>query len=1059
LPKIQKRIIFTKKISMKEKDTLSVFKASAGSGKTWTLTQQYIKLLLNASYKDEEQFRHILAVTFTNKATAEMKSRIVERLYEISIQEKPTLIDNIEITPERAKKILCAILHNYSFFKITTIDKFFQQIIRSFVSELGLNSNYSVELDDKRLIKDTIADIMLKLGDENYEFFMKWFYNNLLLEGGNEENSSDDIIQLSSLRTKLEKLSEYILKEKYSSIKDLLPDATIIAREQKRLKEIVSKFETSLISKAEDILQKIEYSPFEETDCKNGAFTPLHKIIERVFSPEDIIYRNTFTGWQNKAQVTQNSAMKATIETEYNSWLKADICDIIDEYNKNFEEYTNAKVILKNLQYITLFKRIEEEILSHSLSENTQPICKAGEFIKQIIDGSDTPFIYEKSGTFIEHFFIDEFQDTSRLQWDNFKPLIADSLAKGMSNLIVGDVKQSIYRFRDSDWSILGKDVKDCFPKYYSDNTLNENHRSLENIIKFNNKLFKTISRNLQKTYNSQSHRDADRTIELAYSDVIQNIPSSTKSEKGYVEINFVNKKREDYEKYVYYDILDKIVQLIENGYSYSDIGILVRKRSEAQSIAEFLLKNGINVISEEALKIASNSAISDIVTILNYIISRGKGENEYIFSNIINANNIIDIDHLSTLPLYEVVEQVIFTLELDKQSANLPYLNAFKDLITSFISKKGANIKDFLEHWKEIKDTESLTTTSTADAVNIITIHKSKGLAYSALIMPKLNWEVISGYNKDILWLKIPQNKKEYSSLNCIPIEFESRLKYSMFKENYYDEVLMQYIDNLNFLYVAFTRARDVIIGYCNKASNSTDEDKEISSMNRILALGFDKENNEDEDKFIYTESNADVDQYICGNIPKHTKGSDSQAEESNNSNSITKLQNELSPEDKLKQFPLRSEDYKIANTEYGNRMHSIMEHIRVASDIEPVVEELLFKGYITKEQQMPIISDLKRYVLNPAVESWFDGKSRVISERSIVSVTDRGNKIVRPDRVLINPNTKAVTILDYKFGENKSPKHIKQVEEYVSLYKKAGYKDVTGYLYYFDKLEIVKV
>lgn len=1026
---------------------IKVYKASAGSGKTEALSQEYIKMLLHTELSDKEKFRRVLAVTFTNKATAEMKARIVEKLYNISKQEKPQDVAGVVVSPDKAKSLLSAILHNYSYFRVSTIDKFFQLIIRAFVQELGLSSNYMVELDEGQVIRDTITDILLKIGDKEYAIFFEWFYKNLT----SAEESGEDV-KLKTLRKNLENFSYQIFNAKYTDIKGSLPDSGTYSSEISRLKKRRGEILATLMSLAKRFKNEMNKEQFDEKDCSRGSFSPINNFISDGKYPT---INDTIKKWANEgAKYPKASSKGDLIEDAYNRWIHKLISEFVETTEKYREEFNTCSLIVKNAPYFLLFNELEREIRKHTQSENTQLLSSSSEFINKIIDGSDTPFIYEKTGTFIDNYLIDEFQDTSRLQWNNFKPLIADSYDSGMENLIVGDVKQSIYRFRDSDWSILDHDIDENFNT--SPKVLNHNYRSLGNIIEYNNALFKRLSDFLQTTYNAFSNRN-DHTITDAYSDVCQSLPTPRKgtndidvSGLGYVSINLIPYcTKDEYTEDVFQKVLDDIRELQSKGYKLSDIGLIYRWKGGAIEIAKFLIKNGINVISEEALLVSSNSAVNDMTAVLTYIVNRNDKASGHIVENFLPPEIKESISQLSKLPLYELIEQIIYLCGMDKDESNIPYLNAFRDLVADYIDKKGSNIKEFLEWWSDVKENKSLTTSSTADAVNIITLHKSKGLAFKAVIIPEMNWDFKANKQAvDILWEKIPASAPEYSLLKCVPIEFNATMRDSIFKDGYYDEVLMQYIDNLNLLYVAFTRAKYVLIGYSSQTKYGHDYNKVISSIFPIF--------------------NGDVEFHI-GEIPNPAdfdKGKKElmECEDRENNNFQFSIVNcQLSPSEKMALFPLRDADGITEQTERGSRMHRIMEKVVTESDIEPQIDEMLLKGHIDNVQYDTLLADLTEYVRRAPVE-WFDGSMRVVTERTIINIfKDKDGRTVkrekRPDRVLINTNNDAVTVIDYKFGEQKEKSHISQVRDYMNLYKETGHKNVTGYIYYFENFEIVKV
>lgn len=1002
---------------------LNIYRASAGSGKTYTLTEQYIGMLMDAKDGNPDKFRHVLAVTFTNKATDEMKSRIVDKLFEISKGSNAVKVADKLLQPKKAKELLTAILHNYSYFRVTTIDKFFQQIIRSFVKELGINSNYNVELDEQRVISDTVNNIVTHLGEPKYAPFMDWF-------GEQIDEADGEKINFSNIIEGIEDISSEIFKERYNRVKTLLPDDAVIRRKAKELQTLRKSILEEAQSKAEHILELIKSEGLTKADFPRGALTPLYDTVNNTnalpnLNPTILKYR-----------ITESPNHRIT--------------DFVDYVESNRRTFNTCDVILHNIKYFRLFKLIEDEVNSNIKGENTQLLSKSGEFIKRIIDGSDTPFIYEKTGTYIDNFLIDEFQDTSHIQWDNFKPLISNSLSEGFNNLIVGDVKQSIYRFRDSDWSILGKEILEdkLFKSFAEPKTLDVNHRSLGNIVEFNNTLFKAMAEMLQDYYCKQSGRADNTTITDAYEDIEQKLPDESLRGKGYANIEFIESGRGENAKLAAFDkMYADIEALLKNGYRYSDIGILVRKNREADAVAEYLLDKGVKVISEEALKVASCNAVQDITTILRYIIDKNDPVNNFLVENIIYAGQEIDLESLSKLPLYEIVEQIIYTSGYSDDNDAKPYLSAFKDLVMDYISRNGSDIHSFLEWWKEIKDSANLTTASEADAVTITTLHKSKGLSYKVVIMPLLNWSFTNSLHKDILWERIPDGNPLYEELKCVPIEFSDTLKDTIFREQYYDETLKLYIDNINALYVSFTRAKEVLIGYCQTTKTDPMKDAESKTFKSTLPLLHASMQKVDNGQWTvdYKRSFATLKMTECGQLS--TLPSVSSAVN-------FQLSTDLSPIEKLNHFKLRSDDAITPEIERGSRMHRVMEKIRGIDDLAPVLQDMADRGYITAEQQKELKEDLTAYITNPAVKDWFTPENRILSERSII----KNHHTWRPDRVIIGSEGE-VTIVDYKFGEAKEKKHISQVQNYMALYKEAGYNNITGYIYYFENLEVIKV
>ncbi|MDR1698598.1 MAG: UvrD-helicase domain-containing protein, partial [Prevotellaceae bacterium] len=511
---------------------LQILKASAGSGKTFRLTREYIRLLFKAKYANAH--RSILAVTFTNKATDEMKSRILQELNRLANGGKSPYREDLcaefncneESINKKAQEIMVEILHDYSYFSVSTIDRFFQQVIRSFTREIGLSGGYNVELDQKRVAAIAVDNMLANLDKTENKQLLEWltrFSEDKIEKGENWD-----------FRWNINALSGELSKEEYrlmsQNMGEKLADKNFLAQYQSKMYAILRKFETDLQQIALRALPIIDDCLLEVTDFKGGANSSMkywHKILNKDFSePTKTFYgfQNDLPAWSAK---TVSSDIKNKIEQAYNNGLNDCIVEVCTMFDAQFRTYKTAKEIIKNFYTLGILTDIDRQMKAYLNERNQILLSDSTHLLNMVIDGSDTPFVYEKIGTRIAHFMIDEFQDTSQMQWQNFRPLLKNSLDQNYRNLIVGDVKQSIYRFRNSDWKLLDSQLdKDFRAEDVDHETLFTNYRSDKNIVDFNNAFFDFASIFLQEQFNADAET-AENKILHAYSDVYQQLPNN----------------------------------------------------------------------------------------------------------------------------------------------------------------------------------------------------------------------------------------------------------------------------------------------------------------------------------------------------------------------------------------------------------------------------------------------------------------------------------------------------------------------------------------------------
>ena len=1044
---------------------ITIYKASAGSGKTYTLTREYLKII----FENEYNYKNILAVTFTNKAAEEMKSRIVNEVYLISIGSNKSdhaefLKNKFKFTDvqlvEKAKAALNLLLHDYSRFSVGTIDSFFQQIIRSFAKEIGLQNGFQLELNQNEILEKAVDKLISQIDDDNN--LRKWlmvFANDRMREG-KSWNFKDEIL----------KIGKEIFKEEYSinskKITDKLKEKEFIFK----YKQTLSKIKDSIVNdikkigaNAIELMQvndiSLEDFPYKTTSFasyfvkfKNGDFTePGKRVVSAVANIDK---------WYSK-----KSDKITEIEQFYNDGGNQLLILAIETYLKNKVLFNSVNEVLKLINYLAIIDDVFKNAHKVSTDENIFLLAFAGPFIKSIIADTDTPFLYEKIGNKYKYFMIDEFQDTSTIQWDNFKPLIEESIANKHSSIIVGDVKQSIYRWRNGDWKLLAGGVEESFYKgAVNYETLTYNWRSKKNIIDFNNSIFKDMANILQQNFNKDIADEHTTDIEYlkdsinnAYNDITQIYPAKKdEKDKGYVKIEFINKEKGETVDDVKLKALERIPQFLEQmqdaNIPLKDIAILVRGKKEGTEIVNYImeykkssdskLKYKYDIISNEALVIGNSPSIKLLVSLIKDVFIDNDDINtayiKYEYNSVINKKNIeltqifnkqnnlfpneyLSIkERLSKLSLYEITENLISIFKLNNNENNFIYLQAFKDALREFSETNIINIDNFIEWWENTGNGISVRINEEQDAVKIITIHKSKGLEFKTVLIPFANWK-FKPINNEIFWCS--SNEANFNELKILPLKDTGRIKDTVFYKNYYNEKLHNYIDNINMLYVAFTRAEENLVVF---AEYSKPKDAGINNTGVLLKNTL--------------ESKVVDNVYKLGSLTKQLK------EELAESNTIEKY---ISGNFK------HDNSIKIASTDYvtsfendkikkGLLYHKIFENIKYKYDIKNAVLKLINDGYIPDNNLNKYVNEINTLISKPEVVKWFDGTYKIKNEASIQS----SKTIKRPDRLMLKNDE--IIIVDYKFGHKKEPKYHKQLIEYSNLIAKMGYKNIKAYIWY---------
>ena len=1055
---------------------IELFSASAGAGKTHRLTGEYIKRL----FIGEAQYRHILAVTFTNKATEEMKSRILNELYIIAsgresrfMQELLPLVGGSQQKLRaRARVILSQILHDYSLFNVSTIDRFFQSVMRAFARELGKMVSYGVELDEKSIRLAAIDRIYADLGKQENAKLLGWmteFAKEVVAEG-----------EGWNIKDKIADLSSEVNNEGYKFLQRNAGAAygNLNGNEVQDLKVRVKKIRALFIKRLKEIgnnglahMSALGHSPSEYKGGFRSPFCRFEKMAKGEMQDGDsakfkAIYNNK-SEWVSK----ENNP-----DDFYSNDLNNDIKDFIDLCD-TLPLFKTAEVILQRINQFGILNNIQREIQTICREQNVMLLADTTELLNRVIDGNDTPFIYEKIGTQLNYIMLDEFQDTSRMQWQNFEPLIAEiesrtSHKNGFGNVVVGDIKQSIYRWRNSDWQILHNFATGPIGKYSKSISLDTNWRSLQNIITFNNSFFESAAKELDNKFASNSSGNLTPIAEI-YKTIAQQYPKEKSSipAEGYVEVRIYDKVPKgtkettgtDAKMRPYQATVEAIKDALCRGYSYSHITILVRKNTEGAAIAKHLLENNIPVVSSDSMLLVSSKVIRSLVERLAAIAT--------------SAPAPADTDkELRNMPLLQLVQHIIHNELPDAAKADMAYLNAFMDVVLKFTSEEGSNLSLFLKWWSENGTSYSISAPK-SNAVTICTIHKSKGLEAEIIIIPFFTCKLEPEVN-GIIWCSTTDPEIGYNQ--PLPVLYSAKLENTLFKEDYYKEKHNCYIDAINLAYVACTRPRNELYIFADKSARSFN-----NSMASLLATFV---NAPDKLPFVKDSSGIDPSQkcdiYKFGvknqrhecKMPAAGAGASASTPASApvlQADALMLLapikqtgRNRLA----ASQSSINEGDDSIRNK--GVILHEIFSFIKNKCDILDAVKRATLLGIVNKESfadlltaTTPTIEDVIAQLISQTDHlHWFDDSAQILNEQEILSGDDT---ITRPDRVILLPDGKGAhkaIVVDYKFGEydpnsTQLKRYHSQVAGYMSSLCKMGFVDVSGYIWYPLHNKIIEV
>lgn len=979
---------------------IKIYKASAGSGKTYNLALEYIRLIVTSDSPDA--YRHVLAVTFTNKATAEMKRRILKELYTLAKDPGsskytkelvPSSLQDVETLREKAARQLSLILHDYSAFAVSTIDKFFQQTLRAFSREIGQFSTYQVQLNREALVTESVDSVLDSL-EEGDSQLLEW-----LTEGVKKDLAGSGKYHLEDRLTAMA-----------SSLKDIPEDGILTSRSELRklgesCERVDKEFRAKVQAAARAVMDVLERHAVLPELTSRKWLVPIRDYAE------GMLIEKPKPGFLNAAADSDKWFKKADSQkllSELGGDLDAPLSDFIAMFDAPYREFNTAVILKKQIYSLGAARELREAMVRIQKEKNVLSLDDSNAILKGIIDGTDAPFIYEKLGVRFNDFLLDEFQDTSLVQWQNFLPLLKESQAGGNDSLVVGDVKQSIYRWRGSDWHLLDEGVaKEFRPSDIFEKPLGENYRTCKSIVEFNNEFFQFAA--------------AQLGVSRIYADVVQT-PCFNNPSDGSVEVCFPEDQMEE--------ILRTIDELRSRGALYRDITILVRANADGSEIARCLVENSIPVVSDDSLFVKSSVTVRRLVSQLALVENPGEGDGNYVAGYLAGAMDIGTPSLYHSLPaLAETLLREIRDAYPEVFKAEIPYIQSFMDYLMDWCQSGGNNLGAFLRDWKDADP--KIASPDSGDAVRIMTIHKAKGLEFPFVIFPFA--EKVTLYKASDEWCEpeLKDTALEESAGKLFRVHLDSRSEDSLFSDSYNRELELQAIDNINVFYVALTRPvyGIKIIAQPKGLAAILKQYTDVHGL--VYGTPFD---------FKSLVREALPYQTIAPGYPSFGAGAGDRLRFSPEAMDYFGEDDTFGPE---------------ASTRIrGNVLHGILASVRTPEDIGPAVEAAVSDGLLPEKLKEETKELLCSRIESVSERGWFADDAGVYSEEPVFTSTGME---LRPDRVVVRPDG-SVDVIDYKFGKPQN-KYLRQVGNYVSIYKSLGYADVKGFIWYFADGNIVQL
>lgn len=1011
---------------------ITICKASAGTGKTYTLAAYYVGLLLSG-----EDYRSILAITFTNKATAEMSERILGYLHAIANGEEKDFLEYAKrfmirdynvpdsVLRQRAEENFRRMLLDFDNVQIQTIDSFLQTLLSGLAGILQMSAGLTTELDVDHVISQAVDRFLtIEMTDEDRAILEKFLLLRL-----DEESPLDVHKNLCMMAKELYNESVQML----DGDNKILFDAKAIELRRERL--LQQWADNPLLPQIRQALQRIEAVPIDESFGKQPSadlVALIHNTHDSLERPnktkKEYLFRGLTDGQLLKAQEGWKNVPASVREAA------VELTNLSRQCRTQYFTIQLTIALSHEMQLMSSLHRVIVEQLNEA---NCALLARTASTLSKALQKGDAEFILEKAGIRYRHILMDEFQDTSRMQWDVIRQLLMDVLAtEGNTLLIVGDIKQSIYRWRNGDWHIMdglgGEGINERFK------SLTKNFRSSEEVVKFNLSLFQHI---IDSEDDPLKRRIYGEDFEL---NKLEQFYQANKKKGGYVQFKAVpNATKED----LTFEMFDDIEDLLAKGAQPSDIMILVREKKEASLICDLhsSLSNHQSQITNHQYLSQTNMVSSD-----SFLLEASESVKMLIAGlKVLSKNDELAANQLIMLtqkpdiieqmrqrisdktPLYEAVSELVSLLLTDEEGqykgSETAYVNNFLDRTRAYVSAYGSNVLDFLTYWEDTMSTKAIPTSST-NAIRIMTVHASKGLQSQTLFVPFCMWPKEAGRHPQKIWCKVAP---EIGGEDYVPIQDGVGMAESAYRKEYEEEHINMRIDNLNMLYVALTRAEDNL--YVSTAY-SVGKDGKPGVCNHVGK---------------YVKDFVGEDEYIAGspviNPKSQINNQKSQiAELWANSDQVRFVQ---SNEGAL-YTEYGDEAYRrMARIEDGTLCHEIFAHLRKADELEAVLDMFETRGLIDSKEKREKLKTLisSAWEGNEQMRDWFTAPWELHLEEPIyINQTE-----LRPDRVMINPNTNEAIVLDYKFG-GWEDEYITQVKQYMEALRQMDHHPVRGFLWF---------
>lgn len=1131
-----------------DKKLINVYKASAGSGKTFALAAEFIANLLNDFGKTKETHAHQLAITFTKKATTEMKERILENLYELAhcggsnsaflaaVRNKLSSAMSDEEISVRSQIILRQILHSYDRFYVTTIDSFFQSLLSNLAHELGLSATFKVDLNNEDVLRRAVDKMLSELtpGSDELNCISEHIKQKLV-----EESDKSWRVE----RTLFE-FSKELTKESYLSKKRLMNNSSLSTKNpQQYIKDLTAykKQQISGITKEAESVDKFIVGTNEYKSISRGSNVQKYLARAQTYSFSKTDPSNTVVNIANDSSVALKAADKKNgLLCSWADDLSNKLDALLKKVEKSAYHINSCDLSLRYFNEYRLLDAIAKSVESISSDNDTFLLAYTPILFAELVGKDEASFVFERAGTQFNHVMIDEFQDTSKLQWQNLRNLFLENISQGNSCMLVGDVKQGIYRWRGGDWLGLAKIQPDALTEVQ---TLDSNYRSGEVIVDFNNKFFVKMAEVIEELEDEEFANSSVRgkvAITSLYEESL--VKQNPVRKGGFVRIYMdkTSKKggaaqkveesteglystedlRQNTEEFSPEDDLrEQILRLHKEGVPFDKMGILVRGNKETSKLIEYFTDyenkhkgdSGfvhIELVSDEAYKLTASRGVQLIIKALQYIHNEtDKVSLEYVLKHCPEENKETVTEllnkwtklHYQMLPFYDLIQQLIQHLELYNQRGEASYLYALLDMVVSFLDDNVPDIGRFLDYFESAGNVS--VPASVVKGVRIMTVHKSKGLDFHSVFIPYCNWGLVSADNlQPVVWTE-PKGAP-YNAVPVLPVKMNKLAANSIYKDEYELERRDQHIENLNLLYVAFTRARQNLVICVPKGNaNSIVPALETTIKELFLNKSVDNVRFEEDDTMMLLEisqpSSAECvapsqatekDDANEGDCVSTEQGRAAEEKVKNpfkinavtekieltlckNETKFRQSQNArlfiaaLNEEVRAKESdgapqsvnPIVQEDAdffakRAAAQRRGTLLHRLMEDIESEKDVERVLQTAVSEGKIAPLEEIGELKKMLRKAMEHKVaKAWFDGTWQLYRECSILTRDAQGAVVTqRPDRVMMRGDE--AIVVDYKFGAQQQSYH-DQVKRYCQLIQQMGKQHVKGYLWYVDK------